>query len=230
MLRSRTSGASKAAPGEAGTSTSTSRPGTSSSASASASVSRAQRRKNRHRAERQSTRSSGIITALICLGSFAMACLVTKWSYSRFLTRLSRNRGMMAAGGDSSLIGNNGGAVHTVKTKHLRKHPKNEENAQNNNHQHHHHHAKNEKYNKYSEEEIEEIVEQRADDIVPVDSIYSMTYPSINHIHGMDTGGVNGRGHGHGHGHGQGQGFKDELFPLSDIAGHIALVINVASE
>jgi len=132
----------------------------------------------------------------------------------------------MAAGGDSSLIGNNGGAVHTVKTKHLRKHPKNEENAQNNNHQHHHHHAKNEKYNKYSEEEIEEIVEQRADDIVPVDSIYSMTYPSINHIHGMDTGGVHGRGHGHG----QGQGFKDELFPLSDIAGHIALVINVASE
>eukprot|EP01083_Nonionella_stella_P066390 174790_1 len=153
-----------------------------------------------------------------------MACLVTKWSYSRFLTRLSRHRGMMAggsgSGGDSSLIGNDS-AVHTVKTKHLRKHPKHEENknARNN---HHHHHAKNEKYNKYSEEEIEEIVEQRADDIVPVDSIYSMTYPSINHIHGMDTGG--------GHGHKHGQGFKDDLFPLSDIAGHIAIVINVASE
>eukprot|EP01083_Nonionella_stella_P300299 1024475_1 len=100
MLRSCTG---KAAPGEAGTSTSTSRPGTtaSASASASASVSRAQRRKNRHRAERQSTRSSGIIPALICLGSFAMACLVTKWSYSRFLTRLSRHRGMMAGGSGS---------------------------------------------------------------------------------------------------------------------------------
>lgn len=105
--------------------------------------------------------------------------------------------GIGGGGGDSALIGNGSTSSHTVKTKHLRKHPTN------------HHHAKNENYNKYSEEEIEEIVEQRADDIVPVDSIYSMTYPSINHIH---------------------KGHDGSLFHLSDIAGHIALVINVASE
>lgn len=50
----------------------------------------------------------------------------------------------------------------------------------------------------------EDIESPQQDDLVPVDSIYSLTYPTMKH-------------HG-------------ELFELSNIAGRVALVINVASE
>jgi len=50
----------------------------------------------------------------------------------------------------------------------------------------------------------EEIESPQQDDLVPEDSIYSLTYPTMKH-------------HG-------------ELFELSDFAGRVALVINVASE
>jgi len=65
---------------------------------------------------------------------------------------------------------------HIVQTKHLRK-------------------------SAFHEEEIES---PQQDDLVPEDSIYSLTYPTMKH-------------HG-------------ELFELSNFAGRVALVINVASE
>ncbi len=179
-----------------------------------------------------------------CLCSFALACVITSLAYSKVLGRMT-NRHLhshLHSGGGGAADGGAGRSglddidigidiasdgSHTVKTKHLRNHHKGDLDRDNLKDKHpRKQHDKNHKihnqghghgHDKISMEEEKEIVEQQADDIVPIDTIYSMTYPSINHVktnvHERDV-----------------SVHTNPLYQLSNFMGRVAIVINVASE
>lgn len=181
MLRSRTSAVSKDPLNEQGSSLSADTSSELGSNPTASTETNTKRRRRLRRKKKKSRSGGGITNAITCLLSFAFAISMTALSYTKIVDRLGRNM-------DKTKI---------VKTKHLRdSSPR-------------HGATKGKKIlgKNFSQKDLEEIIEERADDIVPEDSIYSMTYPSLNHVD-----------------------IHNEHFSLSAFAGRVALVINVASE